>query len=106
VKLVLLVSLSLLVTLGAVVLVLTVSPAAGAIAMGAVLFGGAIVLLAGSNAESTTYHCPDCGHDFKISGATELLSPHTPNSKHLLCPQCDKFVWAEARTSPAEQQRK
>lgn len=104
-KLVVIVALGLLATLGAVVLVLTVSPASGAVALGAILFGGAIVLLAWSNAESTTYHCPNCGHDFKIGGATELLSPHTPNSKHLLCPKCDRFVWAEAKTRLNEQQR-
>jgi len=98
VRQVVLVAMGLIGALVAVVLLLTVSPAAGAAALAVILFGGAIVLLAASHAESTTYQCPNCGHEFKISGATDLLSPHTPSAKHLLCPKCDKFVWAKEKT--------
>ncbi len=81
------------------VLVLTVSATAGAIALASIVFGGAIFLLAASHAQSTTYHCPNCGHDFKVDAVIDLLSPHTTTAKSLICPKCDKSVWAKARTS-------
>jgi len=106
VKQVLLVSVGLLGAVVVVVLLLTVSGAAGAVALAAILFGGAIALLAGSHAESTTYHCPHCGHDFKISGATDLFSPHVPTAKYLLCPKCDRFGWARAKTDSSADREK
>ena len=97
-RLVVFVALGLVGAIAVTVLLLMVSPAAGAITLAAILFGGAIALLAGSHAGSTTYDCPNCGHDFKIDAATDLLSPHTLTAKWLLCPKCDKHVWAKERS--------
>ncbi len=57
------------------------------------------------------YRCRSCHHEFRVGKAEEFLSPHTPESKLLSCPSCDRTGWCEALTvaqvtAPVSQQEK
>lgn len=66
--------------------------AIGAVAGVLVLVG----LLARWHAAHYAYRCPNCGQHFEIGTATDLISPHMPQTKYLKCPACGKRDWAHA----------
>ena len=62
------------------------------------LMTGSLVILVRGHAARTLYHCPACGHQFKITPVTDFLSPHTLTTKFLRCPACGKRQWTPACT--------
>ncbi len=57
------------------------------------MMSGSLVLLVRGHAARTRYRCPGCGHEFKITPLTDILSPHTLTTKYLRCPACGKRRW-------------
>lgn len=57
------------------------------------LMSGSLVILVRGHAARTLYRCPDCGHEFKITPLTDILSPHTLTTKYLRCPSCGRRKW-------------
>lgn len=45
------------------------------------------------HASHTGYHCPKCGHEFTAGVWVDLASPHTLESKYLICPGCNHPAW-------------
>lgn len=79
---------------------------AGAILLGrdqplgfACLAAAFLLVLVHWHAARTTYLCPECQSQFKISTLRDLLSPHMLTTKYLRCPACDRLVWARAQSS-------
>ncbi len=57
------------------------------------LMSGSLVILVRGHAARTLYRCPACGHEFKITPLTDILSPHTLTTKYLRCPSCGRRKW-------------
>lgn len=45
------------------------------------------------HARKTTYKCPACGHEFKISALTDFFTPHLAGQKLVKCPSCGTVDW-------------
>jgi predicted RNA-binding Zn-ribbon protein involved in translation (DUF1610 family) len=52
-----------------------------------------LIVLVTWHARNTTYSCPNCSHNFKVSALTDFISPHTPGNKRLTCPECGEKAW-------------
>ena len=71
-----------------------------AIILGALALVAALVVFVAWTRRADTYRCRGCGHQFRVSFATKLVSPQWPTPtggfKYLRCPSCGKRSWAAA----------
>lgn len=95
-----------LVTYTALIIYMVLNPANWEILLAAVIISTAILLIwmIRQHAGKTSYVCPDCSHEFKVTPMKDFLSPHTPNTKRLTCPECGKKNWCPVVRLPWEMQ--
>jgi hypothetical protein len=82
---------------GSIIVALAVNhPAAVTIPIVAVFC--CLTILVRLHSRVTRYSCPKCDHQFSIGPITDLISPHVPDSKLLVCPECKQRNWCEVQS--------